>query len=368
MLLLRAVGVPRRVRILATTTAFALGATALAGVVGNAGAALARGNTETAAAATTYRVTMYLPTKASTAKRTFKVTFSPRKPTKVRLQVKKNGRFVTIKTKQSPSGSATTFTYDPPNSRTTTTRMRVLAIWRTSKVVTPGRTTKWSPVTTRTPAPPTTGTRAPVGALDANGNPTVNLGEPASLNACWSYGPTDSRCVTAAVQAINTGRAREGLRAFTLPANWYSLTRPQQMLVISNDERSARGLRTITRLSDSLNHIAMEGAATNDDPVLAGWTVEGNRTAYGWAGNWAITPGGPLYANYLWMYDDGPGSGNIDCTSTRTNGCWGHRRNILAYGAADSSTSLILGAAETTTTYSGWTGLSDATILVKVGN
>ena len=50
-----------------------------------------------------------------------------------------------------------------------------------------------------------------------------NLGEPASLNACWSYGATDARCRTATVDAINLGRTREGLRTFTLPSNWTSL-------------------------------------------------------------------------------------------------------------------------------------------------
>ena len=31
------------------------------------------------------------------------------------------------------------------------------------------------------------------------------------------------------------------------------------------------------------------------------------------------------------MYDDGPGSGNIDCTSAHARGCYGHRRNILGH-------------------------------------
>jgi hypothetical protein len=39
--------------------------------------------------------------------------------------------------------------------------------------------------------------------------------------------------------------------------------------------------------------------------------------------------GSPLEAIYFWMYDDGLGSYNIDCTAQNTSGCWGHRNNIL---------------------------------------
>ena len=38
----------------------------------------------------------------------------------------------------------------------------------------------------------------------------------------------------------------------------------------------------------------------------------------------------PLAAMYLWMYYDGPGGSNEDCTSSRDSGCWGHRDAILA--------------------------------------
>jgi hypothetical protein len=39
--------------------------------------------------------------------------------------------------------------------------------------------------------------------------------------------------------------------------------------------------------------------------------------------------GNPLEALYFWMYDDGPGSANIDCSSSDHSGCWGHRQNVL---------------------------------------
>ena len=38
----------------------------------------------------------------------------------------------------------------------------------------------------------------------------------------------------------------------------------------------------------------------------------------------------PLAAMYGWMYYDGPGGYNLDCTSPSDSGCWGHRDAILA--------------------------------------
>lgn len=35
-------------------------------------------------------------------------------------------------------------------------------------------------------------------------------------------------------------------------------------------------------------------------------------------------------ADFLWMYYDGPGSSNRDCSAAGQPGCWGHRHNILA--------------------------------------
>src|SRR5438445_624555 len=39
-------------------------------------------------------------------------------------------------------------------------------------------------------------------------------------------------------------------------------------------------------------------------------------------------PNLPL-AYEAWMYDDGPGSGNLDCPRAGASGCWGHRHDIL---------------------------------------
>ena len=66
-----------------------------------------------------------------------------------------------------------------------------------------------------------------------------------------------------------------------------------------------------------------------------------------WASNWSENDGA-LGSNYNWMYDDGPGSGNLACGSGG-GGCWGHRDNILGFNAAQLAASggvLVMGAGE----------------------
>jgi hypothetical protein len=67
--------------------------------------------------------------------------------------------------------------------------------------------------------------------------------------------------------------------------------------------------------------------------------------------------GNPLEAIYFWMYDDGPGSSNIDCTSSDTSGCWGHRDNVLLQLACQDC---VMGVGYVSTAYQGtpsWTEL-----------
>jgi hypothetical protein len=45
---------------------------------------------------------------------------------------------------------------------------------------------------------------------------------------------------------------------------------------------------------------------------------------------------------YLWMYDDGPGGENLNCTAANPGGCWIHRRNVLL---ALACTPCVMGAA-----------------------
>ena len=48
-----------------------------------------------------------------------------------------------------------------------------------------------------------------------------------------------------------------------------------------------------------------------------------------WTSNWAGGFANMPLAYEAWMYDDGPGSGNLDCTHGNPSGCWGHRHDVL---------------------------------------
>jgi hypothetical protein len=124
------------------------------------------------------------------------------------------------------------------------------------------------------------------------------------------------------IAAINACRAQEGVGPLRLPSNWGALTPVQQGFVLIDLERVNRGLPAIVGLSAPLNGLASSGASSSSDPSFpAGGFVGGG-------GIWAGAPS-VLAADYLWMYVDGPGGDNLDCTASDSKGCWGHREIML---------------------------------------
>lgn len=107
----------------------------------------------------------------------------------------------------------------------------------------------------------------------------------------------------------------------TLPSNYSSLGMAQQLFVVTNAERTARGLPSFSTLTADLDNRALAGAQTTQDPS--------GPSGVSWASNLAWGLATPLAADFEWMYDDGQGSANVDCTASNTTGCWGHRHNIL---------------------------------------
>jgi hypothetical protein len=142
--------------------------------------------------------------------------------------------------------------------------------------------------------------------------------------------PNNTACEQEAVDAINNGRASEGLPPLSLPSNFYSLAAPDQLLVLIDEERVSRGLTPVYGLVDNLNTDAEQGAQANQDPSPYVFSPSEPYT-YEAASNWAedYSTAGSVYD---WMYNDGwgpNGSNNVDCTSPTAAGCWGHRDNIL---------------------------------------
>jgi hypothetical protein len=177
-------------------------------------------------------------------------------------------------------------------------------------------------------------------------------------DACWTQGANAPACVSTELAAINVQHAAEHIPAMKLPANFSALGSDLQLLVITNQERVDRGLPALAGLNKQLTSAASNGAKSNTDPVFTG-PPSGTKRWYGAASNWAYDFG-PLGSDYDWMYNDGVGSGNLDCTASNHSGCWGHRENILSVIPGQKD---VLGAAQVGTTAGGHLQ-SDATIVV----
>jgi len=163
------------------------------------------------------------------------------------------------------------------------------------------------------------------GVLPPN-NPSQNIPpNPNFLQNCAGNQYDDSSgCVNATLQAIGNAREQEGLPGMVLPTDWTSLNPAMQLFVVTNLERTVRGLPPLTGMATALDGAASQGASQNADP-----TPPGGFPWSSWGSNWAGAVGNPLEAMYYWMYDDGLGSSNIDCTQSNQSGCWGHRDNVL---------------------------------------
>lgn len=223
----------------------------------------------------------------------------------------------------SPSTTApaapTTTTTAPPAPTTTTTAPPARATVVTQPPPAP------APVPTTTTPPPPPPAPATHGILPPSEPPANIPPSPNFLQSCQGNQYDDSaRCVNATLSAIDNGRAREGLLDMSLPSNWSQLTVEQQIFVSTNLERTVRGLPPLSAMAEVLDQSAAQGAAQGADP-----SPPSGFPATQWGSNWAGAVGNPLEAIYYWMYDDGIGSSNIDCTQSNQSGCWGHRNNVL---------------------------------------
>jgi hypothetical protein len=157
--------------------------------------------------------------------------------------------------------------------------------------------------------------------------PPANIApSPNFLNDCQYDQYDDStECVRATLDAIDNARSREGMSPMELPSTWYAFTPDEQLFVATNLERTDRGLSPVINIDSRLNQFSVKSAEKDTEPSLPS-----SFPSYSdWGSNWAGGLGNPLEAVYYWMYDDGRGSLNLDCTATDTSGCWGHRNNVL---------------------------------------
>jgi hypothetical protein len=138
------------------------------------------------------------------------------------------------------------------------------------------------------------------------------------------------------VAYLDRARAKLGQPPYDLPRNFVSLTAPEQALVLTNLDRILYRLAPIPGLTASLDRAASAGVRAQTDPAPGnGW--------YAFTSNWAGGYPNIVLAYEGWMYDDGLGSGNLDCTPNHRAGCWGHRHDIL--WRFDPHGALAMGAA-----------------------
>jgi hypothetical protein len=154
-------------------------------------------------------------------------------------------------------------------------------------------------------------------------NPTSNLSDSGFMDTCYTQGFDSSACIQAEITSIDSARQGEGVSPLVWNSTLAALPEAEREFVVANEERVGRGLPPIAGLTAAANSVAQQGASGNADPN--GLVVPG---AVAYASNWAEDYGS-LGAMFDWMYNDGLGSFNIDCTPTHTSGCWGHRDNIL---------------------------------------
>lgn len=191
-------------------------------------------------------------------------------------------------------------------------------------------------------------------------NPTANIApSPASPVDCnqldyndpFSQASSyDATCQNDAIAALDNARAQMGLPAYAIPTDFTSLPVAKQLLTLVNEDRAAYKLAPYIGYNQDLNKGAQAAAKSISDPVqtpIHDW-VDGQVSANKgtihtsvMARNYA-----PLYAYYEWMYNDGWGSANIDCTSATSTGCWDHRQAVLEDFGSNLQVGVGLGYAQ----------------------
>jgi hypothetical protein len=186
---------------------------------------------------------------------------------------------------------------------------------------------------------PTIVTRA--GAARRAANPAANI-VTAYPPSCQAQ-PTGTTCQNAGIAALNHARAVMGLGSYELPDGFSSLAQTAQLAVLTNLDRATYGLPPVLGTTARENQYAANGITNETDPSEPlGWDAGHSHFYTMYASNWAAGYTSALYTYYEWMYNDGPGGTNIDCTSSNRTGCWGHRQNTLANFP---SSTIVMGAA-----------------------
>lgn len=185
--------------------------------------------------------------------------------------------------------------------------------------------------------------------------------DPDYLTRCAQTRLDDSAtCLSAVLAAINHARAAEGVRPMVLPHAFIRMNTAEQLFVVINLERVDRNLPPFAGMTRAMDSNATKGAEHAMDPPDP-------RNVLGDDEEWSGGAVNALDADYGWMYNDGRGSGNVDCPRTGGAGCWDHRHGILdAFGTVGT---MVLGAAydpKGDTASGGWAGGTSMAVTMAV--
>ena len=191
----------------------------------------------------------------------------------------------------------------------------------------PARGGSPAPTGSSSPTPGPTGSSAP-----APQDPAQSRTPSSDFYAnCFGGSYSASACDQSALANIDSALASEGHGPLSLPSDYDSLSMPAQLIAVANAERSVRGLPTMAE-NGTLDSRAYQGAQAGADPT--------GPSGYAWGSNLAMGYPTALSADYVWMYDDGTNSPNVDCQSAGASGCWGHRHNILIQGGGQAGAAI----------------------------
>jgi hypothetical protein len=198
------------------------------------------------------------------------------------------------------------------------------------------------------------GRAAPSAGIVPPRNPPKNLPPDPNFYSSCAVGALDDTpaCNSKVLQAIDRARGTEpvGPLRFDL-AKFLKLSVSDQLFVIADLERVSRGEPPMTALTAQLDKAARAGAESDNDPSWSATPLSGGTHVLAWGSNWAGGSESALGADDGWMYDDGFGGHNGNCTSPKAAGCWGHRDNVLGQwqgdltGCSPADSQLVMGTA-----------------------
>jgi hypothetical protein len=193
-------------------------------------------------------------------------------------------------------------------------------------------------------------------------NPSHNIVAPANTESqtCVLH-PYARPCQDIWIAALNRARRIMGQPRYALPGRFRSLAPRDQLLELSNLDRLLYGRTPIRGLNPRLNVSARIGVRDEEDPIA----VPVNHHAFtagssNWFGGGGPGPRSPMQAYYLWMWDDGVGSNNIDCPSRGAPGCWGHRDDTLHAFPRGDQLEMGVGSGRDAVGQPGWTELYES--------